>query len=244
MKKPFEILFCNDSLLAVDKPTGLLSVPDRFHEEKKSLSGLVMEQYKTARPLHRLDFETSGIILFCLDPDAFGWYSDQFENRSVTKTYLAICEGRCMNTEGVIDAPLFTQTTGKVIITKRGKSSQTNWKLLEGFQHHSLIEANPLTGRTHQIRVHLTSIGLPIVGDTVYGSGRPLNLSALKGKNKYRLSKDAEEERPLISRVALHAASIRIKDFAGGGEIAVESPLPKDLRVGLEKLRQYTSLAK
>lgn len=244
MKKPFEILFSNDTLLAVDKPTGLLSVPDRFHEEKKSVSGLVMEQYDSARPLHRLDFETSGIMLFCLQPEAFGWYSDQFETRSVTKKYLALSEGRCMQSEGLIDAPLFTQTIGKVIITKKGKSSQTKWTLLEGFQHHSLIEANPLTGRTHQIRVHLTSIGLPLIGDSVYGSGKPLFLSSLKGKNKYRLSKDAEEERAMISRVALHAAYIRIKDFTTGEEITIESPLPKDLRVGLEKLRQYTSLAK
>ena len=244
MKNSLEILFRNDSILAIDKPTGLLSVPDRFNEEKKSVSALVMNQFESARPLHRIDFETSGIILFCLNPEAFGWYSDQFEQRAVTKKYLALTEGRCTVSEGLIDAPLYTQTIGKVIITKKGKSSQTNWKLLEGFQHHSLIEANPLTGRTHQIRVHLASIGLPLIADSVYGSGHPLYLSSLKGKNKYRLSKDAEEERPLISRVALHASYIRIKDYSSGEEITVESSLPKDLRVALDKLRQYTSLAK
>ena len=244
MKNNIEILFRNDTLLAIQKPTGLLSVPDRFNEEKKSVSGLVLNQFESARPLHRLDFETSGIILFCLHPDAFGWYSDQFEQRTVIKKYLALTEGRCMEREGLIDAPLYTQSIGKVIITKRGKSSQTKWSLLEGFQHHSFIEANPLTGRTHQIRVHLASIGLPIIADNVYGSGKPLYLSSLKGKHKYRLGKDEEEERPLMSRVALHASFIRIKDFTSGEEITVESNLPKDLRVSLDKLRQYSALVK
>jgi len=244
MKNPLTFLFQNDSILAVDKPTGLLSVPDRFNEGKPSVAAMVLTQFPTARPLHRLDFETSGIILFCLDPEAFGWYSDQFEQRTITKKYLAFCEGRCMESEGLIDAPLYTQSIGKVIITKRGKVSQTKWNLSEGFLHHSLIEANPLTGRTHQIRVHLASIGLPIIGDKVYGSGNALYLSSLKGKKKYRLSKDAEEERPLIARVGLHASSLHFNDYTTRQQIEIESNLPKDLRVSLEKLRQYASLGR
>lgn len=244
MRYTLDVLFRNDSILAMDKPTGLLSVPDRFNEEKPSLAGLVLEGFPTARPLHRLDFETSGIMLFCLLPEAFGWYSDQFEQRLIIKKYLSISEGRCLQPEGLIDAPLYTQSIGKVLITKRGKSSQTKWKLLEGFLHHSFIEANPLTGRTHQIRVHLASIGLPIIGDKVYGSGKTLFLSTLKGKKKYKLSKELEEEKPLIPRLALHASSLVFKDYSTGTDIMVESPLPKDLQVALNKLRQYTTVHK
>lgn len=238
------VLFQNDSILAIDKPAGLLSVPDRYKEDKPSLAQLVLADFPAARPLHRLDFETSGIILFCTLPEAFGWYSDQFEHRTITKKYLAITEGRCTDNEGLVDAPLFTQTIGKVVISKRGKSSQTHWKLVERFQHHSLIEANPLTGRTHQIRVHLASIGHPITGDVLYGSAGPLYLSALKGKNRYRLSKDAESEHPLLSRLALHASSICFTDFTSRNPVTIESGLPKDMSVAIAKLRQYSAVAK
>lgn len=237
------ILFQNDTILAMDKPSGLLSVPDRYHEEKLSMAGIVLAHFPSARPLHRIDFETSGVLLFCLNPDAFGFYSDQFEQREVSKSYRVITEGRCMEQEGVIDAPLYTQHIGRVLITKRGKASLTQWKLLERFQQHSCIEANPLTGRTHQIRVHLASIGLPVAGDTLYGSGQPIFLSSLKGKKNYRLSKHDEEERPLLARLALHASSIRFKDFTTGEMINIESPLPKDMSVTLAKLRQYCSVS-
>ncbi len=244
MKNRPAVLFQNDTILALDKPAGLLSVPDRYKEDKPSLANLILPAFPSARPLHRLDFETSGIVLFCLLPEAFGWYSDQFEQRTISKQYSSITEGRVIGNEGLIDTPLFTQTIGKVVISKRGKSSQTQWKLLEGFQHHSFVEANPLTGRTHQIRVHLASIGHPIVGDVLYGSKGQLFLSSLKGKNKYRLGKDEEEERPLLSRLALHASSIQFTDFTTKNVIQIESPLPKDMQVAIAKLRQYAALLK
>jgi len=244
MKNRPAVLFQNETILAMDKPAGFLSVPDRYNEEKPSLASFVLADFPSARPLHRLDFETSGVVLFCLQPEAFGWYSDQFEKRIISKRYTAITEGRLVKEEGLIDEPLFTLSTGTVVISKRGKASQTEWKLLEGFKHHSLVEANPLTGRTHQIRVHLSSIGHPIVGDTLYGSGGPLYLSALKGKNRYRLGKDEEEERPLISRIALHASGISFDDFTTHSRLVVESGLPKDMKVAYAKLHQYSGLFK
>jgi 23S rRNA pseudouridine955/2504/2580 synthase/23S rRNA pseudouridine1911/1915/1917 synthase len=149
-----------------------------------------------------------------------------------------------MADQGIIDEPLFTQSTGKVILSKRGKSSQTQWNLLERFQHHSLIEAHPLTGRTHQIRVHLAASGHPLVGDMMYGSKGPLYLSSLKGKHRYRLSKDTDEERPLLSRIALHASGITFLDYTTHQPISVESPLHKDMYVAVTKLRQYSGFNK
>jgi len=244
MKNKPAVLFQNDTIVAMDKPAVFLSVPDRYHDDKPSLASVILAEFPTARPLHRLDFETSGVVLFCIVPEAFGWYSDQFEKRTISKRYTAITEGRMLKEEGLIDEPLFTLTTGTVVISKRGKSSQTQWRLLEGFKHHSLVEANPLSGRTHQIRVHLSSIGHPIVGDTVYGSAGPLYLSRLKGKNKYRLGKDEEEERPLMSRIALHASGISFDDFTSGSRLIVESGLPKDMKVAQAKLHQYSGLFK
>ncbi len=244
MKERLTVLFQNDSILAIDKPSGLLSIPDRYNEDKPSVSVQILKDFPTARPLHRLDFETSGILLFCFQPEAFGWYSDQFEQRTISKNYIALTDGRCLKDEGLIDEPLFTQSTGRVVISKRGKESQTQWKLLERFHHHSLIEANPLTGRTHQIRVHLASIGNPIVGDTYYGAKGPLFLSELKGKKHYRLGKDEEEERPLLARLALHASSLSFQDFSTGELIQLKSDLPKDISVALLKIRQYGALTK
>ncbi len=243
MKPRLSILYASESIVAIDKPSGLLSVPDRYHEDKPSLARMVLTTYPNARPLHRLDFETSGVLLFCILPDAFGWYSDQFEQRQVMKKYLVICDGRLMQERGIIDAPLFTQSTGKVIVTKRGKSSQTEWSLRKVYRHHSLIEAHPLTGRTHQIRVHLSSIGHPVTGDLVYGSQGPLLLSQLKGKHRYKPDTSLEEERPLISRIALHASGMGIREYLSGVQLLLESPLPKDMRVAIAKLNQYATIS-
>ena len=242
MKETSEIIFSNETLIAINKPPGILSVPDRYNIDRFSIATWITKDYPEARPLHRIDYETSGILLFCLKPEAFGWYSDQFESRTVKKTYQAITEERAMQDGGVIDQPLYTTSTGKVVISKRGKESKTEWHLLERFINHTFIEVRPLTGRTHQIRVHLSSVGLPILGDITYGSKGPLFLSSLKGKKRYRLGKDEETERPLFNRTALHAASIGLLDFFSKDLLTIEAPLPKDMMVTLQKLKQYTSV--
>ena len=142
MKDKSEILFESESIVAINKPSGILSVPDRYNDDRFSIASWILKDYPSARPLHRLDFETSGILLFCIEPDAFGWYSDQFEKRIVIKSYHAIAEGRLMQQEGLIDQPLFTQTNGRVVVSKRGKESQTQWKVLELFLNHSYVEAD------------------------------------------------------------------------------------------------------
>lgn len=241
MRDKSEIIFENDSIVAINKPANILSVPDRYNADRFSIATWILSDFPEARPLHRIDFETSGVLLFCILPDAFGWYSDQFEQRIVTKKYHAIVEGRTLGSEGLIDQPLFTQSTGKVIISRKGKESQTKWKVLERFSNHTYVEAIPLTGRTHQIRVHLSSIKHPILGDETYGSTGPLFLSSLKGKKRYHLGKE-ETERPLLSRTALHAGAITFLDFSSKQEMEVSCTLPKDINVALQKLRQYSSV--
>lgn len=240
MKNQPEIIHQDETLLAVSKPSGLLSVPDRYNDHIPSLFGWVTKQFPEARQLNRLDAQTSGVVLFSLQQESFGFYSDQFMDRAVSKEYYAVVEGRVLENEGIIEAPLHTQSDGYVVISKRGKPSQTNWTLEESFHDHALIKAKPLTGRTHQIRVHLTSIGHPIVGDIQYGGSPGLFLSTLKG-SKYKMSKYEETERPLIGRTALHSFSVELISSIDQNSVRIECPLPKDMSVGLQKLRQFGS---
>ena len=115
-----------------------------------------------------------------------------------------------------------------------GKVSSTEYRILEELGEYALVEAKPGTGRTHQIRIHLRSIGLPIVGDTVYGDGRPLFLSSIKPRYK-----QSGEERPLISRTALHASSIVVKHPVLRKRVEVSAELPKDLHAAIQMLRKY-----
>lgn len=242
MKEISEIIFENDTIIAINKPAGILSVPDRYDPDRFSIANWILSLHPDARPLHRLDFETSGILLFSKMQEAFGWYSDQFESRRVKKYYHAVTEGRIRSDEGIIEEALYTQSNGKVIISKRGKESATKWKILERFLHHSYVEVNPLTGRTHQIRVHMSSIGHPLLSDVLYGASGPLFLSSLKGKRKYNLSKDEEAERPLFGRIGLHASQLVINDFHSKEPLSIEAPLPKDMAVAIQKLRQFSAI--
>lgn len=242
MKNRVSVLFENSTLLALNKPSGVLSVPDRFHEDKPSMAGMVLQDFPLARPLHRLDFETSGVLLFCLQPDAFGWYSDQFEQRTVAKQYLALVEGPIREDDGVIDAPLLTLDTGRVTISRKGKPAQTEWHVEERFRTHTLVTAHPFTGRTHQIRVHLASIGHPVAVDLTYGAPGPVFLSEIKGKKRFKLSRDAEMEWPLLARLALHAVSLTIMDFSNREPLNIQAELPKDMRATIQQLRQWAKV--
>ena len=239
MKRAPEIVFQDETLLAVSKPAGLLSVPDRYNPDIPSAFTLVCREFPNARPLHRIDLQTSGLLIFCLDPEAFGYYSDQFTDRTVEKRYLAIVEGRLLQPEGRIDLPLLTEHTGRVVVARRGKPSETLYRVEECFRRHTLVALKPLTGRTHQLRVHLSAIGHPIVGDTTYGGSPGIFLSDLKGKHHYKPSGDGEAERPLLGRTALHAESLAINRFPDGERMTLSCPLPKDMAVSLAKLRQY-----
>jgi len=236
-----EVIFQNDSLLAVTKPSGLLSIPDRYRHDKPSVASLLIADFPDARPLHRLDLETSGVLLFCLDPDAFGWYSEQFESRSTLKSYLALLEGRVTETDGVIGLPLWTRPDGRVVVTKRGKPALTEWSVVETFRKYSLVEARPKTGRTHQIRVHFASMGHPVACDVTYGAKGPVFVSEIKGKKQYRMSAGQDVERPILTRVALHAAGITILDYATQLPIEITAPMPKDLKATCAVIRKWAA---
>ncbi|MFT4024551.1 MAG: RluA family pseudouridine synthase [Flavihumibacter sp.] len=231
-----EILLDTEGFVAVNKPAGLLSIPDR-EQSAVSLKEMLLQRYGQIFTVHRLDRDTSGVIVFAKDEATHRWLSKQFENRHTQKIYNGLVLGRVYEQEGLIDQPIGEHTgkKGQMTVTRLGKPAQTLYKTLQAFARYSWMEFNILTGRTHQIRVHMKHFGHPIVCDPYYGDGQPLFVSALK-KN-YKLAKNELEEKPLLARLALHARALRFTD-EHEKEVLIEAPLPKDMRAALAQLEK------
>lgn len=233
----FSIIFENNDFVVVDKPSGLLSIPDREGDEV-SLKRILKDKYGEIYTVHRLDKDTSGLIIFAKNEETHKYLSQSFEERSVEKFYQGIVKGALHEKEKTIDAPIAQNTVKKtqMIVHKRGKASVTDYRLLEEFRKYSLVEFRIYTGRTHQIRVHMQYIGHPIVCDDLYGDGEPVYLSSIK-KN-YNLSKNELEEKPLLSRLALHAH--RLSFIFNNEKFEFEAPLPKDMSALIQQMRKLS----
>lgn len=223
--------------MAIDKPSGVLSVPDRFGKEA-SLKSWLINQYGSIFPVHRIDRDTSGLILFARNPEAQQVLSAQFEQRETEKIYLGYVVGCPTQASGSIEAPIAEHPAknGTMIIHRNGKQAHTEYTLVDRFPGYALLQFRILTGRTHQIRIHARELGHPIVGDPIYGDGQPFLLSTLK--KKFNLSKNEESERPLLGRLGLHAHQLSFRDL-NGTAIQLEAPLHKDMRAMLQQLRKH-----
>ncbi|MFP4090050.1 MAG: RluA family pseudouridine synthase [Cyclobacteriaceae bacterium] len=233
-KTPFEdlVLFENEDYFVVDKPAFVSTLEDR-HASVNMIS-LAREYWEDAQVCHRLDKETSGALVFAKHPEAYRSLAMQFEHRQVLKLYHAVVSGTHNFQKQLIDLPIYANAKGVVKVSHRqGKEAKTYVSTLQAYRRHSLLECQPISGRMHQIRIHLSSVGAPIAGDEQYG-GEPLLLSALK--RNFNLKKHAEEQ-PLIKRVALHARVIGFKLLNGEG-VEVSSPYPKDFAVVLKQLEK------
>lgn len=171
MEPYLSIVYQDDHLLVLDKPAGLLSVPGRRQEHQDSLALRVQRVFPTARVVHRLDMATSGLLLMALHADAQRHLNQQFEQRTVAKTYLAEVMGHPAVNSGHIDKPLrcdWPNRPRQMVDWQAGKPSLTHWSCLERRTTTSLLSLTPKTGRSHQLRVHLASEGMAIVGDQLY----------------------------------------------------------------------------
>lgn len=184
-----------------------------------------------AQVCHRLDKETSGVLAVARNPKAYRHLNLQFEHRKVKKIYHAVSDGRHELDNFLVDDRILKQNDGSVKLSSKGKDAQTTFSTLRIFALHTLLECKPVTGRMHQVRVHLSSIRAPITGDEMYG-GRPFLVSSVK--KRFRVKKDTEEQ-PLMKRMALHAFSL---EFSGmdGQAIKIEAPYPKDFTALLKQL--------
>ena len=248
------LIFEDDDFIALNKPSGLLSIPDREGKEV-SLKKLLQEKYACppARAgtdgddpagrgqiftVHRLDRDTSGLIVFAKNEITHRHLSMQFEERQTEKIYVGLVIGSPAVQKGTIDLPIAENmvTRGTMIINRRGKQSLTDYEVLENFGSHAWMQFRIHTGRTHQIRVHVKDMGHPIVCDELYGDGKPLLLSSLK--SKFKLSKNELEERPILNRLALHASKL-IFTKPNGEKINLEADLHKDLKASLQQLTKW-----
>lgn len=237
--KKLDVLFEDEHMVIINKPAGLLTLPDRFKADKPNLLAWLNKVYGKIWTVHRLDRDTSGIICFAKNEEAHRALSIKFENRDVKKIYHLIVQGRVSPTEGIIDKGIANHPTigGRKIISNKGKAATTTYKVLELFKAFSYIEANILTGRTHQIRVHFQAIGHPLAVDATYGNKEAFYLSAVKGKS-YRRGKN-QEERPLMHRHTLHAQALEIAHPITEEVLAIEAPLPKDFSAVLNQLKKW-----
>jgi len=227
---PLEIVFENADLLVVNKPAGMVAHPSPGHYSGTLVHAALAHAPEMEgvggelRPgvVHRLDRDTSGLILLAKNDAAYHKLQNQFRDRQVRKAYLALVDGRPPTPTGRIEAPIGRNTSHRQMMTiveaAKGREAVTEYRTLETFPKHTLLEAHPLTGRTHQIRLHLKFIGCPVAGDTVYGKKH----STLP-----------------IARHFLHAARLTITLPGEATPRTFEAPLPADLQGVLEMLRGH-----
>jgi 23S rRNA pseudouridine1911/1915/1917 synthase len=244
-----EILRETPDWVAVAKPAGLATIPGRGETDsvlERLGRQLDLPSSGTADPrvrvVHRLDKDTSGVLLFARNTATQRHLSHQFQNNTVEKQYLALVVGRPQEGEGDVDAPLDRHPTDpkRMAVVKRGgRPARTGWKLEETFRGYALLRCFPKTGKTHQIRVHLKHAGLPLAVDPIYNRPRPGQPAAVllsSIKRDYRPAR-GEEERPLIARLTLHAHRLAFTDVSGE-RVTIEAELPKDFRSTLNQLRR------
>lgn len=202
------ILYEDEAMLVCDKPSGLLSVPGKVPELSDSLQTRVLAAYPGAGTVHRLDKDTSGIMIFAKNKDAHGKLGMQFEKRQTRKTYFARVWGTMQKDTGIVDLPLATDWENKPrqrVDYDRGRAAQSRWTVLARENGTTRMELTPITGRTHQLRVHMMELGHPILGDAFYATGAALDAA---------------------DRLQLHAAYLALRHPVSGETIAFTAPVP------------------
>ncbi|MFC1782425.1 RluA family pseudouridine synthase [Planctomycetota bacterium] len=253
---PLDVLYEDEHLLAVNKQAGLIVHPARGNSGGTLVNALVHYSDSLSsvngqfRPgiVHRLDRHTTGVIIVAKTDTAHWRLAHQFEHRRVTKEYLAVVQGTMDLDADVIDIPLGRHPRVREKYAARpetGKSAFTKYELIRQFQGYALLMLTPKTGRTHQIRVHLSLIKHPIAADTIYG-GKTMTLNQLALDQPLPLPPqpgcDLDPDAPVINRQALHAAKLTFRHPISKQPLTVEAPLPDDMKLLINLLQQYRQI--
>lgn len=224
-------IYQDDDILVVDKRSGISVIPER-DPNAPSLSVELNERYGRVWTVHRIDKGTSGLVLFALNEDAHRALNKAFQEREIEKEYLVISEGESMEDTFDVDIPLGKATGNRMKPSAAGKDSFTRFQVEQRYRGYTLLRAFPKTGRQHQIRVHASAIGLPLLVDDLYGERNEFFLSTIKRKFRDY----GREERPLIDRLTLHAARLKFVHPGTGKTVEFESEPPKDFRAVVNQL--------
>ncbi len=235
MRKKLDILYEDAYLIALNKPPGMLSIPDRYIHHKPNLKDILIRQYGEIYVLHRLDVDTSGAILYAKTAQAHSAMSLLFAEQSIEKIYWALTV-KPRNSGGIIDAPIAESMKykGRYKVHNRGKKAVTKYEIIDTWRQYALLQLDLITGRTHQIRVHLKHLGAPLLSDDKYGLSDQFFLSQIK---KIRMNRD-QVERPLLNRTSLHARIVRFRHPHSGIEVEILAPLPKDMKAAIYQLNK------
>ena len=242
----YTVLYSDDSIVVLNKRSGLLIAADRYDPDAPRLDVLAEKEFGRLYAVHRIDKDTSGLVIYARTPEAHKNLSMQFEKREVKKVYHCLINGRPLWQDLHVDLPLLPDGDARhrtVVNKRQGKKSVTDFTVLGTCGPYTWIEARPLTGRTHQIRVHLAENKFCIVCDPLYsGNQKPVRLSELKK----RYNGDTYEERPLLSRLALHAYQITFTHPVTNEQMSLTAPYQKDMdstRKQLAKIFGFDPLA-
>lgn len=237
----YTVIYSDSDIIVLSKRAGLLIAADRYDSEAPRLDMAAQKEFGKLYAVHRIDKDTSGLIIYARTPDAHKNLSAQFENRCVEKIYHCIVYGKPLWSKTTVSLPLLPDGDARhrtTVNKSKGKPSVTDFRRIGGSSSYTWIEAKPQTGRTHQIRAHLAALGLNIVCDTLYGgNAKPLRLSEIKRK----WHGDEYAERPLISRLALHAYRLRFTHPTDGQPLHFTAPYPKDMEAAR---KQFAKLFK
>jgi 23S rRNA pseudouridine1911/1915/1917 synthase len=246
-KKYIQIIFQDESLLAVNKPSGLRVITDHWDPELPNLRDMLSSRLNKKKSnnnkslwiVHRIDADTSGLVIFALNKNSHSLLNKSFKENTVNKTYLAIVCGCPNPTEGEINLPISYTNRGKSYISQEGKPAFTKYKVLSKFRKYSLLEVYPKTGRMHQIRVHLKEIGHPLAVDPLYHNTDRITISDLK----YVLPKIfSNEGAALISRLTLHSYKISIEGIEKKKSLELTADPPKDFLAIQKALYKWNSV--
>ncbi|MEJ5963413.1 RluA family pseudouridine synthase [Pedobacter immunditicola] len=231
------IIFENDDYIVVNKPPFVASLDERGGSGEVNILRMARQYSDDAQVCHRLDKETSGAIVIAKHPEAYRSVSMQFERRKVTKIYHAVVDGQFTFNDLFVDLPILNDGNKNVTIDRvEGKRAETYFNSIKYYKHYTLVECKPVTGRMHQIRIHLATQRASICGDIMY-RGKPVFLSNLK--KGYRIAKD-EEEQPIMKRFALHARHLIFKGM-DDQDIVIDAPYPKDFATLIKLLDKFDS---